>query len=181
MDKEKLLPGQEWELEIEKSVKGADVVIVCLSEKSVEKVGYYQKEIKKILDVADEKPEGTIFVIPLRLDECRVPYRLAKWQYEDYFPREKAIDSYKNIRESLKLRAKSISVYSPISSDYEIPMLLHDAILIAKTNEKVTVSLLQRRLRIGYTKGVELIETMEESGLIKKSDDEGHSWEFIVK
>ena len=32
LDKEKLLPGQEWELEIEKSVEAADVVIVCLSK-----------------------------------------------------------------------------------------------------------------------------------------------------
>ena len=47
LDKEKLLPGQDWELEIEKSVESADVVIVCLSKRSVEKEGYYQKEIKR--------------------------------------------------------------------------------------------------------------------------------------
>jgi hypothetical protein len=69
LDKEKLLPGQDWELEIEKSVEAADVVIVCLSKSSVEKEGYYQKEIKKVLDVSDQKPEGTIFIIPLRLDD----------------------------------------------------------------------------------------------------------------
>jgi len=86
LDKEKLLPGQDWEIEIEKSVETADVVIVCLSKSSVEKEGYYQKEIKKVLDVADEKPEGTIFIIPLRLDDCQPPRRLAKWQYVDYFP-----------------------------------------------------------------------------------------------
>jgi hypothetical protein len=77
LDKEKLLPGQDWELEIEKSVETADVVIVCLSKISIKKEGYFQKEIKKILDVADEKPEGTIFVVPLRLDDCQVPRRLA--------------------------------------------------------------------------------------------------------
>jgi len=86
LDKEKLLPGQAWELEIEKSVEDADVVIVCLSKSSVAKEGYYQKEIKKVLDVADEKPEGTIFIIPLRLDNCQLPRRLSKWEYVDYFP-----------------------------------------------------------------------------------------------
>jgi len=103
-DKEKLLPGQEWELEIEKSVEAADVVIVCLSKSSVEKEGYYQKEIKKVLDVADEKPEGTIFIIPLRLDDCQPPRRLAKWQYVDYFPLKQKASAYQRLLESLKVR-----------------------------------------------------------------------------
>jgi hypothetical protein len=104
LDKEKLLPGQDWELEIEKSVKTADVVIVCLSKESVEKEGYYQKEIRKVLDVADEKPEGTIFIIPLRLNNCQIPHRLAKWQYEDYFPIEQREKAYKRLLQSLRTR-----------------------------------------------------------------------------
>jgi hypothetical protein len=104
LDKEKLLPGQDWELEIEKSVETADVVIVCLSKESVEKEGYYQKEIKKILDVAEEKPEGTIFIIPLRLDDCKVPRRLAKWQYEDYFPIEEQEQACERLLQSLRIR-----------------------------------------------------------------------------
>ena len=104
LDKEKLLPGQDWELEIEKSVETADVVIVCLSKKSVVKEGYYQKEIKKVLDVADEKPEGTIFIIPLRLDDCEIPHRLAKWQYEDYFPTERREQAYERLLQSLHIR-----------------------------------------------------------------------------
>ena len=31
-DKAKLLPGQDWELEIRKAVREADVVVVCLSK-----------------------------------------------------------------------------------------------------------------------------------------------------
>jgi hypothetical protein len=33
IDKEKLLPGQDWELEISKAVRESDVVVVCLSRK----------------------------------------------------------------------------------------------------------------------------------------------------
>jgi TIR domain len=32
IDKEKLLPGQDWELEIRKAVRESDVVVVCLSK-----------------------------------------------------------------------------------------------------------------------------------------------------
>jgi len=113
LDKENLLPGQEWELEIEKSVETADVVIVCLSKNSVEKEGYYQKEIKKVLDVADEKPEGTIFIIPLRLDDCQPPRRLAKWQYVDYFPSKQRASAYQRLLVSLESRAKTPDILTP--------------------------------------------------------------------
>ena len=66
LDEEKLLPGQEWDLEIRKAVRASDVVIVCLTRNSVNKEGYVQKEIRMALDVADEKPEGTIYLIPAR-------------------------------------------------------------------------------------------------------------------
>lgn len=40
LDEEKLLPGQNWQLEIPRAVRTADVVVVCLSRGSVSKAGY---------------------------------------------------------------------------------------------------------------------------------------------
>ena len=45
LDKEKLLPGQDWELGIRKAVREADLVIVCLS-KQFNQAGYRQKEVR---------------------------------------------------------------------------------------------------------------------------------------
>ena len=104
LDEEKLLPGQDWDMEIEKAVEAADVVIVCASSRSVTKEGYIQRELKFALDIALEKPEGTIFIIPLRLDDCDVPRRLRSWQYVDYFPSEKRKVSIQRLLQSLKLR-----------------------------------------------------------------------------
>ena len=73
LDEEKLLPGQDWHEEIEKAVEVTDVVIVLLSKQSVSQEGYVQRELKLALDVADEKLENTIFIIPLRLDDCPAP------------------------------------------------------------------------------------------------------------
>jgi TIR domain-containing protein len=84
LDEEQLAPGQQWALEIERIIKGIDAFIVCLSKHSVDKRGYVQKEIKMALDVADEIPEGGIFIIPLKLEECEIPDRLSKWHWE-YF------------------------------------------------------------------------------------------------
>ena len=45
LDEEKLLPGQEWDMEIENAVRNSDIVVVCLSIKSTVKRGYVQKEL----------------------------------------------------------------------------------------------------------------------------------------
>jgi hypothetical protein len=84
LDEEKLLPGQDWDAEITKAIRASHVVLVCLSQRS-EKRGYVQKEIVRALDVADEQPEGTIFLIPVRLEDCHVPERLRRWQWVNLF------------------------------------------------------------------------------------------------
>lgn len=85
LDEEDLLPGQDWEQAIAQAVSEADVVLVCLSQASIGKRGYVQKEIKRALDVADMQPEGRIFLIPVKLEECTVPDRLRPWHWVNYF------------------------------------------------------------------------------------------------
>jgi len=104
LDEEKLLPGQDWNMEIEKAVEAADVVLVCLSQQSVSKEGYVQRELRFALDIALEKPEEVIFIIPLRLDECELPRKLRSWQYVDYFPAGNRDGAYQRLMQSLKIR-----------------------------------------------------------------------------
>jgi len=85
LDEEKLLAGKNWRLEISNAVREADAVIICLSNKSISKEGFVQKEITHAIDVSEEKPEGTIYIIPVRLEDCAVPNRLNKWQWVDLF------------------------------------------------------------------------------------------------
>ncbi len=101
LDKAKLLPGQDWELEIRKAVREADVVVVCLS-KQFNQAGFRQKEVRLALDTAMEKPEGEIFIIPARLEECDNLESLRKWHEVDLFED----DGYDNLMQALKLRAK---------------------------------------------------------------------------
>ena len=105
LDEIDLLPGQNWQAEIPNALYSSDVILVCLSKNSVNKEGYVQKEISFALDKALEKPEGTIFIIPARLEECSVPSRLSHFQRVDMF-RE---DGYKRLMQSLNLRAASLS------------------------------------------------------------------------
>ncbi len=103
LDKEKLLPGQDWELEIRKAVREADVVVVCLS-KQFNQAGFRQKEVRLALDTAMEKPEGEIFIIPARLEECDTLESLRKWHWVDLFEE----DGYDNLMRALRARANKI-------------------------------------------------------------------------
>jgi len=85
LDEEDLLPGQDWKETIVYAVESSTVVLVCLSRSSITKTGYVQKEIKFALERSDEQPEGKIFIIPVRLEQCNVPRRLNRWQYVDLF------------------------------------------------------------------------------------------------
>ncbi|HYX71159.1 MAG TPA: protein kinase [Nitrososphaera sp.] len=61
LDKEFLLPGADWELEIKRNLMESDFLAIYLSGKSISKRGYVQKEIRMALDVAQELPFGSIF------------------------------------------------------------------------------------------------------------------------
>jgi hypothetical protein len=104
LDEEELLPGQDWQQEIPAAVRACDVVIICLSQKSVSKEGYLQREIRDALYVAEEKPEGTIFVIPVKLEEVEVPQRLSQWQWANLFQE----GGYQRLVRALQVRAKAI-------------------------------------------------------------------------
>jgi proteasome lid subunit RPN8/RPN11 len=104
LDEENLLAGQDWDQEITKAVRKSDIVIICLSQTSITKAGYIQKEIRFALDVADEQPEGTIFLIPLKLEECEVPGRLSKWQWVKLFEEK----GYEQLVKALKHRATTL-------------------------------------------------------------------------
>jgi TIR domain len=84
-DESDLLPGQDWAQEIRTAVRSSSAVLVLLSPSSVSKEGFVQKEIRLALDIADEKPDGTIYIVPVRLQECTVPERLKKWHWVDLF------------------------------------------------------------------------------------------------
>jgi len=113
LDKEKLLPGQDWELEIRKAVREADVVVVCLS-KQFNQAGFRQKEVRLALDTAMEQPEGEIFIIPARLEECDTLESLRKWHWVDLFEG----NGYEMLMRALRARADKVGVNLRLEKDW---------------------------------------------------------------
>ena len=73
LDKVDLLPGQSWRAEIPRAIQGSQVFIACLSQQSVAKQGYVQREFRMALNAYADKPPGSIYLIPVRLDDCDIP------------------------------------------------------------------------------------------------------------
>jgi hypothetical protein len=108
LDKENILPGQDWRQEIRKAVGESDVVIVCLSNHFKHK-GYRQVEVSIALEQAALQPEGEIFIIPARLEDCETLLSLEKWHWVDLFDK----NGYEKLIKSLELRAEHAGKKNP--------------------------------------------------------------------
>lgn len=142
LDEQNILPGQDWDAEIRKAVKNSHAILVCLSSKSVNKEGYIQREIRFALDVADEKPDGTIFIIPVQLDICKIPERLKKVQYVEYSNE----DGYEMIIRALRERARKLEL--PILPGDGMLRRLSDQIQIVAGNLLYKGTDIRERLRL---------------------------------
>lgn len=97
MDKKKLLPGQKFDFFIQHELKNAHFLILLLSDISVTKRGYIQKEFKTALKYWEEKLIDDIYLIPLKIDACEVPIELSQFQWQEY----SSENSFKLIYQSL--------------------------------------------------------------------------------
>jgi S-DNA-T family DNA segregation ATPase FtsK/SpoIIIE len=58
--------------------------------------------------------------------------------------------------------------------------LLEEAIAVVRSHNRASVSLLQRRLRIGYSRAARLIDLLEEEGIVGPDQGPGRSREVLV-
>jgi hypothetical protein len=87
MDKLKLMPGQNWPRAIENAIQTSDFFVACFSQRAAGKRGTFHSELRFALACAERVPLDEIFFIPIRLDGCSVPGRIARsFQYVDLFP-----------------------------------------------------------------------------------------------
>ena len=107
LDKRKLLPGQLWNFEIEKALKDSNYVILLLSQISVQKRGYVQREFKHALQYYEEKLEDDIYLIPIKIDKCEVPYSLSQFQWIEFNGEE----TFERILHSIKLQQEKYLDY----------------------------------------------------------------------
>ena len=127
LDKIDLLPGQYWDREIRKALKSARFIMIFFSAHSIAKRGYVQREFKLALKVLEEIPEDQIFIIPVRLDNCRVPERFQHIHYCDLFEK----DGFERVLLTLRSQIPDLSTSPPIEKFRSTPLtdLSEDAVI----------------------------------------------------
>lgn len=87
MDKDKLIPGQDWPRAIRRAIEISDTFVACFSARSSSKRGPFQSELRWALHCAQRMPLEEAFVIPVRFEACAVPRQIQEGvQYVDLFP-----------------------------------------------------------------------------------------------
>jgi len=109
LDEESLVAGQNWEFEIKKAVQSSHAVALFISPSGVDRAGYLHKEISLAVDVAEQQPEGAIYLIPIRLGECEMPRRLSHLHWLRAWRDPIALaQTYSQLQESLLARAQAL-------------------------------------------------------------------------
>ena len=110
-DEENLVPGQNWRAEISTAVSSTDAVVILLSESSTTRAGYLHKEISLALDLAEEQPERSIFIVPVVFGSAALPDRLKHLHcLRTPGPDFPLGESYLDLQHSLLLRACQIGL-----------------------------------------------------------------------
>ncbi|MGL2986364.1 TIR domain-containing protein [Flavobacterium sp. RSSA_27] len=128
LDKKEILPGQDWNYVLHKSLREANYIILLLSHTSVQKRGYVQREFKLSLEYYEEKLEDDIYLIPLKIDDCEVPDSLRKFQWVEHNSQDcfdlvlKSLCLQRNKYESFEkkqIASKEIFAYKELNEEYE--------------------------------------------------------------
>lgn len=107
MDIKDIPAGVNWEFEIQKNFSTANIIILILSAISIEKNGYIRREINEALEKLKYHKPDDIIVIPLLVDDSKVPnYIASKIQFIDF----KRADSWDKLFRSLRLAASQQNI-----------------------------------------------------------------------
>lgn len=123
MDSYDLLPGMQWDNIIQNNMSEADVCIIFISESSLEKIGYVQRELNYFADKLNEMPENYIYCIPVVLDNSQVPTVLSK-KIQYVKVENPNQDNWQRVLRSLDLAAsqRDIEIKNNESGEFEIEL-----------------------------------------------------------
>ena len=113
LDKEDLLPGQNWRDVILREIRESRYFIAMLSSKALSREGFVHKELKTALDFIDHLPADRIFIIPVRTDECMPADEKLKYiHWADLFP------SYEDgLKKILRVLTHKNGLAAPVVAD----------------------------------------------------------------
>lgn len=84
-DKDSLVAGEDWDRSRRIALEQADVVLVLCAAATTQRNGVYQRELNEALRLSEDRRVGTVYILPLRIEDCPLPPELRRLQYVDHF------------------------------------------------------------------------------------------------
>ncbi|MEM9273449.1 MAG: SUMF1/EgtB/PvdO family nonheme iron enzyme [Cyanobacteria bacterium P01_F01_bin.143] len=121
LDKKDLIPGQKWRSVIPEVIRDSQLFIACLSTRSIARRGFVQKEFRMALNQVAELPDDSIYLIPIRLDECEIPslrqeeygIDLRDFHWLDYWEK----DAFEKLEKAISLKYGTFAQVEDFSED----------------------------------------------------------------
>lgn len=116
LDEKDIVGGQNWETEISRAIKSATVFLACFSCESIKKTSYANNELRQAMVSYANRPLDSIYLIPIRLDECKVPdirlpdlgLKLEGIHHINFYD----VDGYKKLLESIEMSIHTENIRS---------------------------------------------------------------------
>lgn len=84
-DKDSLIVGQDWERERGIAQSGADLIVLLCATQTTSRNGVYQRELNQALREQEDKRLGTIYLMPVMVEDAALPPELSRLQYAKFF------------------------------------------------------------------------------------------------
>ena len=83
LDTYSLKKGADWQLVIKNAIRDCEFFVALCSSRSVKKTGFVQIEVHDAAQQQLLRPEGVIYFIPIKIDDCELPSFANKFNYID--------------------------------------------------------------------------------------------------
>jgi hypothetical protein len=104
--------GADFAKAIPKVLRESDLFIVCLSPNSVEKRSFIQREINLALDEWEQRLDDDLYIFPARLEVCKAPDRISKFNGTDLFGDEEE-EEWNALLQALRMQAERLGKAPP--------------------------------------------------------------------
>jgi hypothetical protein len=84
MDTKQIIGGY-WQTEIKRGLRHSNFFIACLSRNTAQPGDVLRFEYASALEIQQERLEGDIFIVPVRLEPCEIPEAFSKFQTIDLY------------------------------------------------------------------------------------------------
>jgi len=170
MDIEDILPGEDWKKKIIETIQEVPFFLACLSTNSIDHRGMVQEEIKEALQVWRRKLDDDIYFIPARLDDCKVPDALSKFNWVDLFEEK----GFSRLLNAIRTQMERLGYFSKIKLRSE-PLTLSENDVQKMLQEKDFFDVDQNWMAKGIKHKYEMIEQHEKKLVIDHTT--GLTWQ----